>query len=245
MARPRTPLLSRERIVAAALRLIDAEGLAALSTRRLATELSVSGPSLYNHVATKDELLDAVVDSVIGEVDLSMFGAPDGPPTATPTAKPDGTPDDAPTATPDGPPHGRPTPWPDALRAWARSYRAALAAHPNIVPVLAQGPGRRPNALRLADAVFGHLVEAGWPRGQATRIGALMRYFVTGSALASFAAGFPADAEVYDAADYPHLGEAHRLAGHRGTVDEGAFETGLEALLDGLVLRFERLTERP
>ncbi|MFJ3217044.1 TetR/AcrR family transcriptional regulator [Kitasatospora sp. NPDC086801] len=252
MARPRTPLLSRERIVAAALRLIDAEGLAALSTRRLATELSVSGPSLYNHVATKDELLDAVVDSVIGEVDLSMFGTPDGTPTGrphgtpdgTPTGRPHGTPDGTPTGRPHGTPDGRPTPWPDALRDWARSYRAALAAHPNIVPVLAQGPGRRPNALRLADVVFGHLVEAGWPRGQATRIGALMRYFVTGSALASFAAGFPADAEVYDAADYPHLGEAHRLAGHRGTVDEGAFETGLEALLDGLVLRFERLAER-
>ncbi|MFD5464128.1 TetR/AcrR family transcriptional regulator [Kitasatospora sp. NPDC127059] len=213
MARPRTPLLSRDRIVAAALRLIDGEGLEVLSTRRLAAELSVSGPSLYNHFATKDELLDAVVDSVIGEVDLSMFSTPG-------------------------------TPWPQALRDWARSYRAALAAHPNIVPVLAQGPGRRPNALRLADAVFGHLVESGWPRGQATRIGALMRYFVTGSALASFAAGFPADAEVYDAADYPHLGEAHRLAGHRGTVDEGAFETGLEALLDGLALRFERLAVR-
>ncbi|MEU4114313.1 TetR/AcrR family transcriptional regulator [Kitasatospora sp. NPDC028055] len=213
MARPRTPLLSRELIVTAALRLIDDEGLEALSTRRLAAGLSVSGPSLYNHFATKDELLDAVVDSVIGEVDLAMF-------------------DD------------RATPWPEALRDWARSYRAALAAHPNIVPVLAQGPGRRPNALRLADAVFGHLVGSGWPRGQATRIGALMRYFVTGSALASFAAGFPADAEVYDAADYPHLGEAHRLAGHRGSVDEGAFETGLEALLDGLVLRFERLAVR-
>ncbi|MGW2250347.1 TetR/AcrR family transcriptional regulator [Kitasatospora sp. NPDC001660] len=229
MARPRTPLLSRERIVAAALRLIDAEGLDALSTRRLATELSVSGPSLYNHFATKDELLDAVVDTVMGEVDLSMFGRPleratGGVPTGAPT--------------------GAPTPWPDALRDWARSYRAALAAHPNIVPVLAQGPGRRPHALRLADAVFGHLVDAGWPRGQATRIGALMRYFVTGSALASFAAGFPADAELYDAADYPHLGEAHRLAGHRGTVDEAAFETGLEALLDGLALRFERLTGR-
>ncbi|MFE4970540.1 TetR/AcrR family transcriptional regulator [Kitasatospora sp. NPDC056651] len=218
MARPRTPLLSRERIVAVALRLIDDEGLDALSTRRLATELSVSGPSLYNHFATKDELLDAVVDSVIGEVDLSMFQ-----PAGTGTAE---------------------TPWPEALRDWARSYRSALAAHPNIVPVLAQGPGRRPNALRLADAVFGHLVESGWPRGQATRIGALMRYFVTGSALASFAAGFPSDAEVYDAADYPHLGEAHRLAGHRGTVDEGAFETGLEALLDGLALRYARLVER-
>ncbi|MGW7586021.1 TetR/AcrR family transcriptional regulator [Kitasatospora sp. NPDC054768] len=230
MARPRTPLLSRERIVAAALRLIDDEGLDALSTRRLATELSVSGPSLYNHFATKDDLLDAVVDSVIGEVDLSMFGAAAG------------AVGDAGAAGAAGSTGGA---WPQALRDWARSYRAALAAHPNIVPVLAQGPGRRPNALRLADAVFGHLVESGWPRGQATRIGALMRYFVTGSALASFAAGFPADAEVYDAADYPHLGEAHRLAGHRGTVDEGAFETGLEALLDGLALRYARLAERP
>ncbi|MGW6912436.1 TetR/AcrR family transcriptional regulator [Kitasatospora sp. NPDC054939] len=206
MARPRTPLLSRERIVGTALRIVDAEGLAALSTRRLATELSVSGPSLYNHFATKDDLLDAVVDSVIGEVDLTMFRDPDG--------------------------------WQEPLRAWARSYRAALAAHPNIVPVLAQGPGRRPNALRLADAVFGCLVDAGWPRGQATRIGALMRYFVTGSALGSFAAGFPADAGVYDAADYPHLGEAHRLAGHREAVDEGAFETGLDALLAGLGLGY-------
>lgn len=207
MARPRTPLLSRDRIVTAALALADAEGLDALSTRRLATELSVSGPSLYNHFATKDELLDAVVDSVMGEVDLGMFDAPDD--------------------------------WRTALRDWARSYRAALAAHPSIVPVLAQGPGRRPNALRLADAVFGCLVDAGWPRGQATRIGALMRYFVTGSALASFAAGFPEDAGLY-AEEYPHLGEAHLVAEHSSSIDEGAFETGLEALLDGLDLRYHR-----
>ncbi|GAA4872509.1 TetR/AcrR family transcriptional regulator [Kitasatospora terrestris] len=208
MARPRTPLLSRGRIVSTALALVDAEGLDGLSTRRLATELSVSGPSLYNHFATKDELLDAVVDSVMGEVDLSMFDAPRS--------------------------------WRTALRDWARSYRAALAAHPNIVPVLAQGPGRRPNALRLADAVFGCLVDAGWPRGQATRVGALMRYFITGSALGSFAAGFPEDAQLY-AAHYPHLGEAHLLAEHRRSIDEGAFETGLEALLDGLELRYARL----
>ncbi|GAA2748186.1 TetR/AcrR family transcriptional regulator [Kitasatospora cinereorecta] len=213
MARPRTPLLSRERIVAAALAVADAEGLDALSTRRLATELSVSGPSLYNHFATKDDLLDAVVDSVMGEVDLSMFDAPQD--------------------------------WRTALRDWARSYRAALAAHPHVVPVLAQGPGRRPNALRLADAVFGCLVAAGWPRGQATRVGALMRYFITGSALGSFAAGFPEDAQLY-AGDYPHLGEAHLLAEHRRSIDEGAFETGLEALLDGLELRFARLSaDRP
>ncbi|REE97314.1 TetR/AcrR family transcriptional regulator [Thermomonospora umbrina] len=211
MARPRQPLLSRDRIVAAALALVDAEGLEAVSTRRLASELGVSGPSLYNHVATKDELLDAVVDAVIGEVDLSMFPDPD---------------------------------WRSSLDSWARSYRAALAAHPNVVPALAQGMGRRPNALRLADAVFGGLVDAGWPRREATRVGALMRYFITGSALGSFARNFPADASVYENA-YPHLSEAHLLAERQQRIDESAFETGLQALLDGLELRFTALATTP
>jgi AcrR family transcriptional regulator len=207
VARPRNPLLNRERIVAAALDLVDAEGLAALSTRRLAAELGVSGPSLYNHFATKDELIDAVVDEVVGQVDLTMLGR------------------DA---------------WPEALRGWARSYRAALVAHPNLVPALAQGPGRRPNWLRLADAVFGALVDAGWPRAHATRIGALMRYFITGSALGSFARGFVDDAAFYGA-EYPHLRQAHLLADRQREIDEGAFETGLAALVDGLQGQFDRL----
>ncbi len=209
MARPRKPLLSRERIVATALALVDAEGLQAVSTRRLAAELGVSGPSLYNHFRTKDEILDAVADTVVAQVDLSMFE--------------------------DG------TRWTDALVRWARSYRAALAAHPHIVPFLAQGPGRRPAGLRLADAVFGGMVNAGWPPGHATRIGAMMRYFVAGSALGSFARGFVDDPSAYDPDDYPHLGQAHLLPGHQQRVDEGAFETGLRALVDGLAIEYERV----
>lgn len=123
--------------------------------------------------------------------------------------------------------------WRDALRRWGRSYRDALAAHPHIVPYLAQGPGRRPAGLAMADAVYGGLVAAGWPPARATHIGALMRYLVFGSALGSFAGGFAADPAVY-ADDYPHLGQAHRLADHRKSVDEGAFDLGLEALVDGL-----------
>ncbi|GAA3745665.1 hypothetical protein GCM10023082_47800 [Streptomyces tremellae] len=84
------------------------------------------------------------------------------------------------------------------------------------------------------------MVRAGWPPAQATRIGALMRYFVTGSALSSFARGFVDDRETYDPADYPHLGQAHLLAEHRRRVDEGAFETGLRALLEGLGLEYGR-----
>ncbi|MGW6397738.1 TetR/AcrR family transcriptional regulator [Streptomyces sp. NPDC055134] len=211
MARPRKPLLSRDRIVTAARSLVDAEGLAAVSTRRLAAELGVSGPSLYNHFRTKDQILEAVADSVSAQVDLSMFDAADG------------------------------RDWRTALHDWAVSYRAALLAHPNIVPVLAQGPGRRPAGLRLADAVFGSMVDAGWPPAQATSIGALMRYFVTGSALGSFAGGFVDDETAYDPADYPHLGQAHLLADRQELIDERAFETGLRALLDGLTLQYEQV----
>ncbi len=212
MARPRKPLLSRERIVGTALALVDAEGLEAVSTRRLAAELGVSGPSLYNHFRTKDEILDAVADTVIAKVDLSMFGSG--------------------------------VEWDEALVRWGRSYRAALTEHPNIVPFLARGPGRRPAGLRLADAVFGGMVEAGWPAGHATRIGAMMRYFVAGSALGSFARGFVGDPTAYDPADYPHLGQAHLLAERQQQVDEGAFEMGLRALVDGLAAQFRDLESR-
>ncbi|MFJ5262998.1 TetR/AcrR family transcriptional regulator [Streptomyces sp. NPDC088387] len=209
MARPRKPLLSTDRIVAAARELVDAEGLAAVSTRRLAAELGVSGPSLYNHFRTKDEILEAVADSVSAQVDLSMFEDGRG--------------------------------WRAALHDWAVSYRGALRDHPNIVPVLARGPGRRPAALRLADAAYGAMVDAGWPPAQATSIGALMRYFIMGSALGSFAGGFVGEASAYDLAEFPRLGQAHLLAGQQEKVDERAFEVGITALLDGLEVQFARL----
>ncbi|RPE45115.1 TetR family transcriptional regulator [Streptomyces sp. Ag109_O5-1] len=216
MARPRKPLLSTDRIVTTARELVDAEGLAAVSTRRLAAELGVSGPSLYNHFRTKDEILEAVADSVSAQVDLSMF---------------------------ENLGHGAGRDWRTALHDWAVSYRAALRNHPNIVPVLARGPGRRPAGLRLADAVYGAMVGAGWPAAQATSIGALMRYFIMGSALGSFAGGFVDDASAYDPADYPHLGQAHLLSERQEKIDERAFETGLRALLDGLAEQFARVKE--
>jgi AcrR family transcriptional regulator len=67
----RPPPLSRPRIVRAALRLVDEKGLAALTMRALATELEVSPMALYNHVRDKDELVDLMVDLMLGEVDTS------------------------------------------------------------------------------------------------------------------------------------------------------------------------------
>lgn len=66
------PALSRAQIVAAALELLDAEGLDALSMRTLGARLGAGATSLYRHVATKDELLELVVDEVYGEIEVPV-----------------------------------------------------------------------------------------------------------------------------------------------------------------------------
>jgi AcrR family transcriptional regulator len=65
--RRRRDPISRDAIVTAAIGLLDREGLAALSMRRLAEELGTGAASLYWHVGSKDGLLDLVLDEVIGE----------------------------------------------------------------------------------------------------------------------------------------------------------------------------------
>jgi AcrR family transcriptional regulator len=64
----RRPRLSREDLAATALRIADAEGVEALSMRRIANEVGVGTMTLYHYVETKDELLAVVVDAVMGEV---------------------------------------------------------------------------------------------------------------------------------------------------------------------------------
>jgi AcrR family transcriptional regulator len=72
-ASSRAPL-SRARALSTALALADAEGIAALTMRRLAQELGIEAMSLYHHVANKDDILDGMVDMVFGEIDLPSEG---------------------------------------------------------------------------------------------------------------------------------------------------------------------------
>jgi AcrR family transcriptional regulator len=62
------PPLSRERVLAAAIELADGGGVEALSMRKLAAHLGFEAMSLYNHVRNKDDLLDAILDEVYGEL---------------------------------------------------------------------------------------------------------------------------------------------------------------------------------
>jgi AcrR family transcriptional regulator len=72
-ARPGLPL-SRERIAAAAIALVDREGLAALSTRRLGNELGCEAMSIYHHFPSKAHLMDALVDLVLAEARVPAAG---------------------------------------------------------------------------------------------------------------------------------------------------------------------------
>ena len=70
--------LNRALIAETALSLIDERGLDQLSMRKLGAELGVEAMSLYNHVANKDDLLDAVADRLYEHI-LDAYTEPDGP----------------------------------------------------------------------------------------------------------------------------------------------------------------------
>jgi len=67
--KPRREPVTRERVIAAALKVMDAEGLDALTMRRIGRELGVEAMSLYNHVRDKDDVLIGICELVMSEFD--------------------------------------------------------------------------------------------------------------------------------------------------------------------------------
>jgi AcrR family transcriptional regulator len=66
----RTPL-TRDRVRRAAIDLADREGYEALSMRRLGQELGVDAMALYRHVRNRDDLLDGLIEVILGEIDVA------------------------------------------------------------------------------------------------------------------------------------------------------------------------------
>jgi AcrR family transcriptional regulator len=72
-AQRRVPL-SRERVLRAAVDLADQSGIESLTMRRLGQQLGVEAMSLYNHVASKDDILDGITDLVLSDIDVPPAG---------------------------------------------------------------------------------------------------------------------------------------------------------------------------
>ena len=115
----------------AALEIVDRDGLAALSMRRLGAGLGVDPMAIYYHLPNKAALYDAIVEAVMAEID------PGGGP--------------APSAAPL-----------EQLRHMARSYRDALLAHPNAIPVAATRPVRTPASLRPIERMLAVIATMGF-----------------------------------------------------------------------------------
>jgi AcrR family transcriptional regulator len=67
--------LSRDRVIAAAVRLADEKGAAGVTMRAVAAGLGVEAMSLYNHVAGREDILDGMVEAVFAEIELPAGGS--------------------------------------------------------------------------------------------------------------------------------------------------------------------------
>jgi AcrR family transcriptional regulator len=118
-------------------------------------------------------------------------------------------------------------PWDTALGAWARSYRAAFAAHPRTIPLLMTNPVRAPRVLEQYERAVTLLLDAGFPTADVMPVIIALENVVLGSALDLAAP--EAMWEIADDTATPRLAEAlHAVGGHRA---DRAFDLALEGFL--------------
>jgi len=230
VVRVREPL-SRERVLAAAMSLADAEGVATLTMRRLAAELDVEAMSLYHHLPGKEALLDGLVDTVLAEIDDAITQAEKEEATA----------------------HG----WRSALRRRFLTARTAMLRHPWAPGLIGTRPTIPATLYAYYDAILATLIGAGFSYHLAHRalhaFGSLALGF-TQELFTPTTAGGSTDVNLSDAElaamaeSLPHLSamvqaELHAAGGDTlGWCDSQIeFEFTLDLLLDGL----ERARRRP
>ncbi|WP_370326701.1 TetR/AcrR family transcriptional regulator C-terminal domain-containing protein [Euzebya sp.] len=220
--RPRAPL-SRDRVLRTAVALADAEGLGALTMRRLGQELGAEAMSLYHHVAGKEAVLDGVVEVVAAEI-LDV---------ASEVEAPDPAED-----------------WRGALRARILAARTVLLRHPWAPAVIETRTSLSVGVVTWYDQLLGIMRAGGMSYDLAHHAMHALGSRALGFTHELFE---PDDPEVGDeeaaamleemAGRLPHLVEmmgeiAHGDEGQLGWCDDQfEFEFGLDLLLDGLERR--------
>lgn len=228
-ARGRRARLDRHRIVAEAVAFIDEEGLPAMSMRKLGSRLGVEAMALYRYVPSREDLLDGVVEMVVGE----LFADPD---------------------VYLEPQHG----WEDYLERLAHGLRRVALAHPAVFPLVATRPPAAPwirpplRSLRWVESFLSALVTHGFTHDQAVRAYRSYSSFLLGHLLLEVSQrgvsinalddpdGSP-DALRGELTDYPLVRELEPLLTQDETVAE--FEESLQSLIDRLSAMLARGSE--
>jgi AcrR family transcriptional regulator len=215
-----------DQYVAAALAVADAEGLDAVSMRRVASDLGSGTATLYRYITNRDELIDLMIDAVHGEDplpdDLGSEGGSD---------------------------------WRAGLAAVAHALRATLLRHPWLAGELTGRPSLGPNSLRRSEASLRAAVALTPDINLAAQALATVRAYVLGSVAAQQAAlraeqrsGLtkeqwqhslgPYITKVLAAGEHPML--ARRVHEADEPDPEAEFTFGLTCILDGLATQLPR-----
>lgn len=214
--------LSRDRVLRRAVKLADADGLAAVSMRRLGTDLGVEAMSLYHHVKGKEALLDAMVEQVGAELNAEVATL------------------DLPEPSED---------WAAALRARALAARVVMLRHPWMPTVLESRTTMSLEVVRFYDGVVAILTAGGFDHDLTHHALHALGSRVLGFTQELFDpgdAGEDTSEEVMAqmAQHVPHLmamlaDVAHDEPGQTlgWCDDQTEFEFGLDVLLDGLERR--------
>lgn len=218
--------LSRDRIVEAALAYIDDNGLPGLTMRRLGEHLGVEAMALYRYVPSKEDLLDAVVESLVESIrddDVVLDTPQDG--------------------------------WQDFLQRLAHGVRRVALAHPKAFPLVASRPAEAPwlrpplRSLEVVETFLSGLLEEGFSDEAAVEGYRAYTSFLLGHLLLEVAV-HGADVGPLDVLDdqtgEPGTSHHPTVARLRGPLSEDRsaveFEEALEALLDRMtVTRNEHL----
>ena len=214
--------LDRARIISAAVSFIDESGLPGLSMRRLGASLGVEAMSLYRYVPGRENLLDAVVESIVDEMrqDDEVIDAPrDG--------------------------------WQDFLQRLAHGVRRVALAHPKAFPLVASRPPEAPwlrpplRSLTWVEAFLDGLVSEGFTDEAAVAAYRAFTSFLLGHLLLEVSAlggdvgpldvlDDQEDANVKSLSPYPTVQRLSRSLGEDHSAIE--FEESLENLLERIAL---------
>ena len=207
--------LSRDRVLAAGVAIADAEGLAAVTMRRVAAALDCEAMSLYHHVADKKAMLAGLAEAVVAEVLTATLGTDDG---------------------------GDGEDWRDVVRRRCLGAREVMLAHPWAPPLIAAQPAP-PNVYVLFEALVATMAGAGCSYVLAHRaihaLGPMLLGFTSELFEPDDAEVTPEQLAALDEV-FPHLGGVARVAAHENegslsvcdTRAEFVFTLGL--VLDGL-----------
>lgn len=201
--------ITRERIVVAALELLNEKGMDALTVRALASRLGIQAPALYWHVRNKQELLDEMSTFVMRRVTDALAAIP-----------PDGD-------------------WRDDLTAYARVLRSEYLRHRDGARIFSGTRFSDPDVVKAKESWLERLTATGFSLSEADDALDVVTAFVVGFVIEEQERGADPDRYSLTSRDtwLGEGADLVKTAGHLRDDGDQRFERHLGVVLDGLAAR--------